>query len=406
LKKIILFLLLTVTLNFYGQIHIEGTVISENNLPIESASVYLNNTTIGTTTNKNGAFKLQLKPGTYELIISYLGFQTIKYTIDAENYTKPKIFKLLTETNFLDEVIVKKIVYDDDWKYNLSRFKKAFLGRTELAKNCKLLNPKTLSFEFNAKTGILTAQAKEPIEILNKGLGYLVTFDLVDFSLGRELVTYTGHTKYQQLKGSKGSKNSVKKNRLKAYNGSTMHFTRSLYNLNSKKEGFVINQFKRVPNPERPSEEEIKKARELAQLSNVNQYTKINIVNPKTIVDSAYVILDKVSLPKYKDYLYLRDVPYNNMVVKRKDSTTLLKFNNYLSITYTLEKEESNYLIGTFKKKKASGVQTSAITMTTNTAIIEPSGYLVDPLAIFSEGYWSYEKFADLLPLDYFPTKD
>jgi hypothetical protein len=34
---------------------------------------------------------------------------------------------------------------------------------------------------------------------------------------------------------------------------------------------------------------------------------------------------------------------------------------------------------------------------------INQKGILVRPLDVFYEGYWSYEKFANSLPLDYVP---
>ena len=42
----------------------------------------------------------------------------------------------------------------------------------------------------------------------------------------------------------------------------------------------------------------------------------------------------------------------------------------------------------------------------TTIAILNPTGDITNPLDIFSEGYWSYEQFGDLLPLNYQPPKD
>ena len=42
--------------------------------------------------------------------------------------------------------------------------------------------------------------------------------------------------------------------------------------------------------------------------------------------------------------------------------------------------------------------------MLTKTAILDPTGIIINPLDIFAEGYWSYEQFANTLPLDYEPT--
>ncbi len=406
MKKAMFFLACTLLSFTYtnAQTIIEGTVYTGKKVPMEGASVYLNNSTIGTTTDVNGNFELNIGPGTFELIVSFIGYKTIVYGIDASTYEKPLSFKLLRATNFLDEAVVRKTKYDSDWRYNLNRFKSAFLGRTTLSSQCKLLNPKALSFEYDRRTGILTAFAKEPLKIENNGLGYLITYDLVHFALERQKVTYLGLTKYQDLKGAKSKQRKWKKKRRKAYNGSLMHFVRALRAENLKSEGFLVHQFKRVANAERPSEKEIKKARAyIASASSrkrpVNFSKKIE--NPQTPLDSAIAIVQKVKLPKYRDYLYKSNVPDKDLIIKN-EKDILLSFENYLSIVYTKEPEEINYRPNDRRGKN----QTSSITMFKKTAILDPSGMVIDPLDIFAEGYWSYEQFANLLPLDYQPKKN
>ncbi len=56
------------------------------------------------------------------------------------------------------------------------------------------------------------------------------------------------------------------------------------------------------------------------------------------------------------------------------------------------------------KRKKPSGVQTSNITLVDGKSIIDHTGVLVNPSAIFVEGYWAFESFANMLPLDFIPT--
>lgn len=405
MKKGLFFLIAFITVQVFAQIQIKGKVLTYKNETLDGASVYLNNTTVGTTTNDKGEFELTIKEGSYELIVSFIGFKTAQLSIDTKQEYGNLIFRLVPETNMLDEVELKKTKYDSEWKYNLSRFKRHFFGGTIFAKDCQLLNPKVLHFEFDSKTLTLTVDAREPLQIKHKSLGYLITYDLVNFSLGQRKLIYLGYTKYQPLKGGKRKQRRWKKNRLTAYNGSRMHFVRSLRNKTLKKEGFVVNQFKRVPNPKRPTEEQIKKARQLVRLHRVVDFSK-KITAPKTPLDSALVILRKVSLPKFEDFLYKRDVPYTDMMFAQ-DKQLYLQFKDYLSITYLNEPEEKNYLNGLFgRRKRATGVQTSAMTMLTKKAILDTTGEIINPLDVFVEGYWGFEQFANALPLDYQPTKD
>ena len=59
---------------------IEGTILDGDNIkePLVFAEVQVKNTTISATTDINGIFNFKLKPGTYSLIISFIGYKTIE----------------------------------------------------------------------------------------------------------------------------------------------------------------------------------------------------------------------------------------------------------------------------------------------------------------------------------------
>ncbi|WP_442265436.1 carboxypeptidase-like regulatory domain-containing protein [Tenacibaculum sp. ZS6-P6] len=392
-----------IVLYSFSQTNING-IITSKNIPLEGASVYLNNTTIGTITDEKGAFELNFKEGNYTLVVSFLGYKTYQKSINTINQKKIEITISLEEDNeFLDEVEIKKIVYDDEWKYNLARFKQAFLGKTKLASTCKILNEKDLFFDFNYKTNTLSATARKPLKIKHNGLGYLIEYDLINFELGSKTLFFSGYAQYKNLR--KSIRKKWKKNRNIAYNGSRMHFLRSLLNKELKEDGFVINKFRRVANKERPSEEKIRFARKYLKLhgNRINYSRKIE--EPKTTLDSAIVIANKARLPKYRDYLYKRDVPVNEMISFQK-TTPFLDFTDYLMIIYTKEPEEENYVQGIFgKKRKQSDVQTSHLVLLQGKSEIDKIGIMINPNAVFNEGYWSFESFANMLPLNYQPSK-
>lgn len=392
------------TISSFSQIVIKGTVYYEKG-PLENVAVYLNNTMLGTTTDKNGEFSIPVKEGQYELIVSYLGYKKVNFAFNTATYTKPLVFALEENAAVLDEVIIKKIVYDEEWKNNLSVFKRQFIGKTELAVDCEILNPEVLGFDYDYRKNKLTAFAKKPLQIKHKSLGYLITYELEDFIIDNKVVTYLGYSRYQQLKGGKRKQKRWKKNRLKAYNGSPFHFFKSVLNDRFKKEGFIVNQFKRVPNSERPSEEEIKMARQIIKLNlSIMMSFNKNIDNPKNALDSALVIVKKSRLPKFKDFLYKSRLKKEDIIAFKENAYQLI-FEDNLSIVYTKEKEEMGYIMrNAFSKKREPLPQTSSLIPIVNDKIIlDVSGVLVNPLDIFYEGYWSYEKFANSLPLDYEP---
>jgi len=64
----------------FAQFTILGTVTGEDDNPLPGAYVYVANTNLGTSSNASGVYKLELKEGTYTLVVDYIGY---KETIDT-----------------------------------------------------------------------------------------------------------------------------------------------------------------------------------------------------------------------------------------------------------------------------------------------------------------------------------
>ena len=403
-------LIILLLFNFFifklsAQINLEGKIYFENE-PKSNVAVYLNNTTTGTITNKNGEFNLQVSNGIYQLIISHIGFQTIKYNFDTSTYTKPLEFSLLEEQSILDEVVINGKENNDEWEYNFSVFIREFIGTSEFSKSCTIQNPEVLFFEFDSQNNILTAEAVEPLHIKNEVLGYDIFYDLKHFSREKKITKYSGYAYFKELKGGKNKQKKWKKNRLIAYNGSQVHFYKSILNNSSQEEGFVINQFVRKQNKDRPSQEELLKAKKTLSKSNAVLNFSRKIETPKNSIDSALVILKKAKLPKYIDYLYKSEIASSD-IIHEENNQTYLQFENNLRIVYLEEKEEKGYILrNPFSKPRKAFPQASNIIPFAEKFIIYPSGILANPLDILYEEYWSYEKFAHSLPLDYQPNNE
>src|ERR1700754_2881445 len=88
----------------FGQFTLTGKVVdSASKEPLFGASVFCQNTTSGTVSNKQGEFSLQLKSGGYELIISFTGYQTKEIRItNAES--SPLTIELIKEDKSMSEV--------------------------------------------------------------------------------------------------------------------------------------------------------------------------------------------------------------------------------------------------------------------------------------------------------------
>lgn len=80
LKLIIVIILFCYKLHIYGQITITGSVVDEKNHPMIGASIYIPTQDMGTITNEEGRFLLQIPQELVDLEldihISYIGYKT------------------------------------------------------------------------------------------------------------------------------------------------------------------------------------------------------------------------------------------------------------------------------------------------------------------------------------------
>ncbi len=240
--KFFWFFLLCISFS-YAQIttQLTGTVIDKaTQKPIETAAVYFNNTTIGTTTNSKGEFSINYTDAvTSNLVISYLGYQKVMISDYREHYNLN--IQLIVEETSLDEVFLS---YDDALtrKQKLHLFRKEFLGTSKYAKSCKILNENDLILRYNAKEKVLYADSKNPIIINNKSLNYQISYDLLEFEIvfwdvnpdtnyfNVNAVSYVGASFFKSLQTN--TSNKIRMHRNKAYKGSVQHFIRSLFNFN------------------------------------------------------------------------------------------------------------------------------------------------------------------------------
>lgn len=110
---------------------ISGKVINENNEPLIGASIYWMNTTVGTSTDINGEFKLSTKEISHEkLVASYIGYVADTIIIQS----KTKLLFRLKKSKMLDEFIVEA-ERDGVIISNLEAIKTEQITQTELRKS-------------------------------------------------------------------------------------------------------------------------------------------------------------------------------------------------------------------------------------------------------------------------------
>ncbi len=70
--------------------HINGVISNKNGEPLPFASVYIKNTTYGVSSNAFGEYFIELKPGTYTIVYSYIGYQSKEKIINLNEVPQKK----------------------------------------------------------------------------------------------------------------------------------------------------------------------------------------------------------------------------------------------------------------------------------------------------------------------------
>ena len=101
MKKIILssLLIFATSLSVYAQ-QITGSVSDDNGLPLPGASIVIQGTSEGTTTDFDGNFSIESSQGS-SLVISYVGYESQIIVVSSS-----QINVQLVSDNALDEVVV------------------------------------------------------------------------------------------------------------------------------------------------------------------------------------------------------------------------------------------------------------------------------------------------------------
>ena len=107
MKKIFTLALLFLTLSQFAQV--KGTVTDEKGLPLPFVSIYIENSYIGTTTNEQGQYELNVpKASKYIIVFQYLGYKTQKIKFVIEKVVKKLDVTLAEEQITLNEVVINK----------------------------------------------------------------------------------------------------------------------------------------------------------------------------------------------------------------------------------------------------------------------------------------------------------
>ncbi|MBN1464167.1 carboxypeptidase-like regulatory domain-containing protein [candidate division KSB1 bacterium] len=158
--------------------------------------VFLSNTTLGDAADDDGGYViLNIPPGSYQLVVSRIGYRVEVQDITVSAGTTLRDVRLSVKSIEGEEISVVA-VSDKQWQRDLKEFQSYFIGETANAKKCSIINPEILSFQRDAATNDLVARSDSFLVIDNRALGYRIEIILDSFRWGRAGGFYLIYPRY------------------------------------------------------------------------------------------------------------------------------------------------------------------------------------------------------------------
>jgi hypothetical protein len=146
------------------------------------------------------------------------------------------IFSLEEDNKTLAEVRVVGS-QDKTWEKQFRAFEKGFLGESYNRKEVYITNREVVDFSENED--VFTAKAAQPVQIVNKTLGYKITYFMDNFEKTNSLTAYKGLASFEKLVPEDArQERRWQRNRVEAYEGSMKHFLKALVDNRLEEEGF------------------------------------------------------------------------------------------------------------------------------------------------------------------------
>ena len=345
----------------YSQVHdgylVKGKVIDQvSGLPLQAASVFAQNTTLGTATDAEGRFAIYLPEGGYDLAITYTGYESESRRVTKTAATEELLFTLAPKEKSLEAVSVTLTnEVKNGWEKYGEFFKENFIGQSVFSGQCIVENPGALHFYYSKKRDRLKVLTDTPLVINNYALGYKVHFALDSFinEYGTHTASFVGYPVFEEMKGDSAQLSLWQSNRSKAYKGSLLQLMRSIYEKRITENGFELQFI----------------------IANNGVEYPVKLLN---LYGALHYVMD--------------------------DSTGIVEINpaqRELAIIYNKEHPEAAYE----RTDSAAGkknFQLSTITFATGESIIiERNGYFYDQQDLITNGYMAFKKIGDMLPYNY-----
>lgn len=351
---------------------IAGQVMDRvSSAPLPGANVFISGTTAGAAADQDGRFAFRYPSGQkeVEIVASMVGFEGFSLVVELAGKNEIDLTIRLDEITYsLDEISVTES--NAEWKEALAQFQEMIFSTTDNARHCELVEPEWIHIEVNNALNTLTATSSRPMEFVNQALGYRVTLHSPRIYGDPQTFRWEGDLQFQELRSS-GDKqdHEWRDRRLEAYNGSTRHFLSTLTGGTTTDQGFRV-----LP------------------------------------TDTAGKMFDLRLGTRIEDVI---EIEYADPTVP----TWAVRFEDVLAVTYMEEPEPMRfrrYVDERGIRQRVAGehqtnrlipgqAQNSWMELQAPFLLIDQFGNEYGYYSAKRYGFWEWERFCELLPLDYRP---
>ena len=329
---------------------IHGRVVDDStHAPILNANIFIANSMIGTSSDMNGRFELKGIPlGSHELVASCIGYQMAVKKIQLFTGTAQAIdFMLRPKSIDLPPVDVTA-ERSEEWKENLEKFTRLFLGTTREAEDCVVKNPEALAF-FSGPSGRLEARNNAEIIVDNGFLGYRLHVTLGTFQFDGRWLTSLWKVRFEELlPEDEDQKSDWQEHRKKTYDGSLRHFLRALINGEPTAEGFEMRS---------------------------SETGDIHRLGP-----------------------YIPSMRRKDVLTQFSPNVWNLRFRDFIVVSYARKRIYAGFDRSSMPTYRP---QLSVLSLQKGSLLIDLNGQLLDNLALKVSGDWGTEGLAKSLPMEF-----
>lgn len=134
MRKIYFLLLFVLVFSQSYAFKLSGHITDADKKPVSFSSILIKGTTVGTTTNQQGFYTLQLNPGTYTIVCQHVGFKSVEQKVVIKDADVVLDFQLLTQQYKLEDVVIKAGAEDPAYAIIRNAIKKRPFYDTEVKK--------------------------------------------------------------------------------------------------------------------------------------------------------------------------------------------------------------------------------------------------------------------------------